>query len=108
MSQVGLNGTVTLLADGVIRFDLVYPLASGQDVDDVAQSVWLALDVASALVKENCGSFTEIEVVILVQGKQPPTRVSAWISLADLLSFDAGELSDDEFIQRVLYRIDDD
>jgi hypothetical protein len=98
---------VTLLADGVLRFDLIYPLTPDQDVDDAAQSVWLALDVASALTKGNCDSFTEIEIVILAQGEQTFTRVSARVSLADLLSFNSGELNEDEFIQRVTYQIDD-
>ncbi|MEE9615578.1 MAG: hypothetical protein V3T90_01050 [Anaerolineae bacterium] len=123
LAQVGLGGTVTLPPDGPLRFEITYSLAPGQtapeNVNESAQLVWTAFDVALALDElagsgeqeagsrneDTNGSFTQVEVTILAQGIQTDTQVSATVSAADLAAFGAGELSEDEFIERVAYTI---
>jgi hypothetical protein len=68
----------------------------------------LAFDVALALVEEDCDLFTQIEVVVLAQGSQTITHISARVSTADLVAFNAGELTEDEFTQRVTYQVSDE
>ena len=109
LAQAGLGGTVALTPGGSLRFEITYSLAPGQtapeNVNEAAQLVWTALDVALALDEDECGSFTEVEVTILAQGIQTDTQVSATVSAADLAAFGAGELSEDEFIEHVTYTI---
>ena len=98
--------------------------------DEAAQAVWTVFDVALTLQErayqnpadENpedvCPSFTRIQVTILAAqlGTQAAAdaadplipsdmRISASVSAADLAAFGAGELSEDEFIDRVTYII---
>jgi len=103
LAQSGLGGTVTLTPGGPLRFEIVYPRTPGQTVSEAAQAVWTAFDVALALQGDECGSFTQVEVTILAQGNQTDTQISASVSAADLAAFSAGELSEDEFIERVAY-----
>jgi len=119
LAQAGLGGTVALAPDGPLRFEITYPLAPGQVPEEAAQLVWTAFDVALALDElagsgeqeagskneDTCGSFTQVEVTILAQGIQTDTQISATVSAADLAAFGAGELSEDEFIERVVYTI---
>jgi hypothetical protein len=105
LTHTELDGAVTLTPGGTLRFDITYSLAPGQVADEAAQSIWLAFDIALALVEEECDFFTQIEVVVLAQGNQTVTRISARVSTADLVAFDAGELSEDEFTQRVTYQV---
>jgi hypothetical protein len=112
LAHVGLDGAVALTADGTLRFDIAYKLSPGQEVDEAAQSIWPAFDVAQALVEDECDLFTQIEVVVLAQGNQTmrtsvrtSVRISARVSTADLVAFDAGELSEDEFTRRVDYQV---
>jgi len=108
LARAGLDGAVTLTSDGTLRFDIVYPLAPGQMVDEAAQSIWPAFDIALALVEEECDFFTQVEVIVLAQGSLTSTRISARVSAADLIAFGAGELSEDEFTERVIYQVGDE
>jgi hypothetical protein len=108
LTRAGLDGVVTLTSGGTLRFDIAYALSPGQVVDEAAQSIWLAFDVALALVEEKCDPFTQIEVVVLAQGNQTSTHISARVSTADLVAFDADELNEDEFTQRVDYQVSDE
>lgn len=110
LAQAGLGGMVALTPGGLLRFEITYPLAPGQVPEEAAQLVWTAFDVALALGEwagsrdeDTNGSFTQIEVTILAQSIQTDTQVSASVSAADLAAFSAGELSEDEFIERVVY-----
>lgn len=107
LAQFGLAGTVTLASDGTLRFDIAYPLAPDQPVDEAAQAVWTAFDVALALAEGECGTFSQVVVAILVRDNQETTRISASVNAVDLIAFGAGELTEDELIHRVTYRIDD-
>ncbi len=120
LAQAGLGGTVTLTPDGPLRFEIAYPIAPGQAADEAAQSVWTAFDVALALQEQEdkCAIFTQVEVVIpAIQlsthdeahssqtSAFSPWQVSASVSTTDLMALSAGELSEDEFIERVTYII---
>jgi hypothetical protein len=109
LAQADLGGTVTLNPDGALRFNIVYPLAPDQTADQAAQSVWTAFDIALALEKQGdgCGSLTQIEVTVLAQGALTETWVSASVSAVDLIAFDAGELTEKEFTERVTYQVGD-
>ncbi len=91
--------------------------------DEAAQLVWTAFDVALALDElagsggqeagskdeDTNGSFIQVEVTILAQSVQTdvfaPWQISASVSAADLAAFGAGELGEDECIERVVYTI---
>jgi len=107
LAQAGLGGTVALTPGGPLRFEIAYSLVPGQTADEAAQLVWAALDVALALDEGECGSFTEVEVTILAQSNQADVftswQIKASVSAADLAAFGAGELSEDEFVERVVY-----
>ena len=105
LARNGLGGTVTLTSGGPLRFEIAYPLAPGQTADEAAQSVWTAFDVALALQEQEgeCAIFTQVEVTILAQDNRAETQISASVSLVDLMAFDVGELSEDQFIERVSY-----
>jgi len=118
LTQAGLGGTVTLTPGGPLRFEIIHPIAPGQTVDEAAQSVWTAFDVALALQEQEneCAVFTQIKVIILAvrpgahdeaHSSQADAlnswQISANVSTADLVAFSAGELSEDEFIERVTY-----
>jgi len=130
LAQAGLCGIVTLSPDGSLRFEIVPgssaptaavgpPLAPGEtadeakQLDDAAQLVWVAFDVVLATQEQEdkCNPFTQVEVTILAHSSQVTTRrpqrsgVSASVSAVDLLAFNAGELSEVEFIERVTYTI---
>jgi len=129
LADAGLGGTVTLAPQGTdsvpstpewsLRFHIAYPLAPGEMVNadtggasadverssEAAQSVWTAFDVALALQEQDaqCAIFSQVDVTVLVQDSQTGTRISASARTADLVSFHAGELSEDDFIDRVTY-----
>jgi hypothetical protein len=107
LARAGLGGTVTLTPDGPLRFEIAYPLAPGQTADEAAQAAWAAFEVALALGKQHkaCANSTRVEVTILAHDTQTETQINASVSQADLLAFDAGELSDNQFIERVSYSI---
>jgi hypothetical protein len=105
LARAGLGGTATLTPDGPLRLRIMYPLAPGQTVDEAAQSVWTAFDVALALQEQaaECAIFTTVEITILARNDQPDTQIDASVSVEDLVAFNAGELSEDAFIERVTY-----
>jgi len=107
LAQAELGGIVTLSPGESLRFEILYPLAPGQIADQAAQQVWPAFDVALALDKERCSLFSQVEVVIRATRPGAPARddmhVNARVSAVDLRAFGAGELSEDEFIERVSY-----
>lgn len=105
LARVGLGGTVTLTPDGPLRFEIAYPLAPGQTANEAAQSVWTAFDIALALQEpeDECTSFAQVEVTVLARDSRAETQISASVSVADLMAYDAGELSEDQFIERVRY-----
>jgi hypothetical protein len=120
LAQAGLGGTVTLTPGGSLRFDIVAPdgmvrAASTSEnegtVDEAAQSVWTAFDIALALqarMQETegvCAAFTEVQVTILVRSEQTDTQIQASVSVSDLMAYDTGELSEDAFIERVTYDV---
>jgi hypothetical protein len=120
LAQAGLGGMVTLDPNGSLNFDIVAPdrvdrTSSASETasaeDDAAQSVWTAFDIALALndlAQESakpCAAFTQIRVTILVRGRQTDTQIEANASLPDLVAYDAGELSESEFIERVTYDV---
>jgi len=105
LARAGLDGAVTLTSGGTLRFDLAYALSPGQAVDEAAQSIWLAFDIAQILVEEGCNLFTQVEVIVLAQGNQTTTRIDARVRTADLVAFSAGELNEDAFTQRVDYQV---
>ena len=77
LAQAGLGGTVALIPDGSLRFEIASILAPGQTADEAAQSVWTAFDVALDLQeqKSECATFTQIEVTILAVRLSPSTRL---------------------------------
>ncbi len=105
MAEAGLGGTVALSPDGILRFDVVYPLALDQPIDEAAQATWLVFDVALALVGDGCDTFSQVEVAIRARNDQGDVLINASVSAPDLIAFGAGELTEDEFIHRVTYRI---
>jgi hypothetical protein len=107
LARAGLGGTLTVTPDGLLRFEIIQPIAPGQTADEVAQSVWAAFDIALSLQeqKDECAIFTQVEVIILAHSSHTDTQISASVSAADLAAFSAGELSEEEFIERVTYTI---
>jgi hypothetical protein len=103
LARAGLAGTVTLTGDGSLDFDITYPLAPGQVVDEAAEAVWTAFEVALALREYRCATFARVEVTVLARGGQVDTQLDASVSAADLLAYSAGELSAEGFIERVTY-----
>lgn len=107
LAQAGLAGTVTLLPEGVLRLEVPHAPAPDQTVEDAAQLVWIAFDVALALQKQDeCVPLTHVAVAVLLQGEQVDARIDASVSAADLAAFGAGELSEEVFIERVTYTIE--
>lgn len=108
LAQAGLAGTVTLLPEGVLHLDILHTLAPNQTVEEAAQSVWTAFDVALALQKQDeCTFLTHVAVAVLLQDEQIDARIDASVSAADLAAFGAGELSEEAFIERVTYTVSD-
>ena len=104
LARSGLGGTVALTSSEVLRFEISYSLAPVQTVDEAAQSVWAAFDIALALGEaEKCPPFSQIEVTVIAQGAQGDTQISASASAIDLEALSAGKMSEDEFIDRVTY-----
>jgi len=85
--------------------DVEHSSADVERSSEAAQSVWTAFDVALALQEQDaqCAIFSQVDVTVLVQDSQTGTRISASARTADLVAFHAGELSEDDFIDRVTY-----
>jgi len=102
LAQAGLGGTVALTPDDLLRLEIAHSLQPGETIGEATQLVWLAFDVALALQERAC-EFTWVEIAILARRDQSDTLISASVSAEDLVAFGAGELSEDEFIERVIY-----
>jgi hypothetical protein len=108
LARAGLSGSVSLAPDGALFVEIVHSLAPGQTTDDAAQLVWTVFDIVLSLDEQGkCGPFTHVEVAILARGDQVDATVNASVSAADLEAYGAGELSENEFIERVSYTIVD-
>ena len=118
LAQAGLGGTATLTPAGVLGFEIIYPdvtslTTSGNrsSVDKAAQSVWTAFDIALALhnpsgkTAGSCGTFSQVDVTILVHTQQAEAELNASVSATDLTGYDGGELSEEAFISRVDYTV---
>ena len=107
LAQAGLAGTVTLTSGGVLHLEVPCTLAPSQTVEDAAQLVWTAFDVALAMQNQDeCVPLTHVAVTILPQGGQADARIDANVSAADLAAFGAGSLSEEAFIDRVTYTVE--
>ena len=132
LAQAGLGGTVTLIPNGPLRFEIIYPPdppqpppmrggeGGGKGACLAAQSVWTAFDIATECMR----------VSTPVSGPPPPippphagemggecptftrvevmilvhsTQIHASVRTLDLVALSAGELSEAEFIERVTY-----
>ena len=118
MAQAELGGTVTVDdASNLLGFEIVHTRSPGETADEAAQLVWAVFDVVLALQEQAC-TFASVDVAILSvrsdpsdfpgtngddQGDEPSLQINASVSVADLLAFDAGDLSEEEFIQRVAF-----
>lgn len=107
LAQAGLGGTAALTPDGSLCFEITHSLPPGETTGEAAQLVWVAFDVALALREQDC-EFDRVEVTVLAvrlntHGGQPGARISARVGADDLAAFGAGELREDEFIERVTY-----
>ncbi len=113
LAQAGMGGTVTLAPSGALHVALVHPVppdhlapAQATDLDEAAQSVWTAFDVALALQKRpECAGFTQVQVVIRAHSPLTDTRISATVSSSDLSAYGSGTLSETAFIERVNYQV---
>jgi len=103
LAQGKLGGAVTLAPNEVLRFKITHPLTSGQALDEAAQSVWAAFDVALFLQEMGGCASRRVEVVVVVPRDRGEAQIHASADMADLLAFSAGELSEEEFIDRVTY-----
>ena len=104
LARAELGGTVMLAPDEALRIEITYPLPPDQGLDEAAQLVWAALDVARMLAESNeCADFPRTDVSILAQGEGGKTRIDASVDTADLLAFSGEALSEEAFIDRVAY-----
>jgi hypothetical protein len=94
-----------MTGDGSLEFDISYALEPDQAVDEAAQAIWTIFDVALALREYRCVAYSQVRVVILVHGDQDDVQINAAVSTADLTAYGAGALSEDEFIDAVIYSV---
>ena len=100
--HAGLGGKISRLQGSSFRFEIVYPLAPAETAADAAQLVWAVFDVALALQAQGCW-FDQVDVEILAQADGVDTMIRARVSLPDLLAFDAGDLDENEFVEKVRF-----
>ena len=101
LAREGLAGRVTLVPDGPLRFEIIYPPdLTGWETESShsAQAVWTAFDIALESPNE-CPTFTRVEVTIVA----PEPQIHASVRTLDLVALSTGELSENEFIERVTY-----
>lgn len=122
LAQSGLTGGVVWQSSGRLQFDISSPIAPGQEIDEVAQGVWQAFDIA-LIMERGCPETPLKQVAVTISAVEVPDEppagsvaedaarlnqvigvVSAWVEMADLMAFESGDLSDDEFLERVVYR----
>jgi hypothetical protein len=105
LAQAGLGGTVVMTDGGSLEFDIPYALEPDQAVDEAAQAIWTAFDVALVLREYRCDAYSQVRVVILVHGGQDDLQINAVVSMPDLVAYGAGALSEDEFVDTVIYSV---
>jgi hypothetical protein len=105
LAQAGLGGTVVMTGAGSLEFDIPYALEPDQAVDDAAQAIWTVFDVALALREYRCIAYSHVRVAILAHGDQNDVQINAVVSTADLVAYSAGALSEDEFVDTVVYSV---
>lgn len=95
LAQAGLAGQFALRSDGTLAVEMWLP--AHWPADQAAQAVWAAFDAVAAMPAA-C-PYQQLEVLVSVQG----ARLRASVSATALLAWAAGEMSDDELIDHVLY-----
>ena len=89
LARAGLGGTVALTPDGSLRFEITYSLAPGQtapeNVNESAQLVWTAFDVALAL-DELAGSGGQEAGMKIQTAPLPRSRSRFWPRASKLMS----------------------
>lgn len=105
MSQSGLSGTAAVIPGESLQLDLVYRGTAVESLDNAAQQVWRAFDVATALTNNRCAIISRVEVQVEVRSRsdQELGQIRATVDVTDLEAFDNGDLSESEFIDQVAY-----
>jgi hypothetical protein len=105
LARAGLSGTAAFAPAGPLAFEITYALPPQGSSEDAAQAVWTVFDTALTLQEQEpeCATFTQVDVTIWARGSQDDMRIEASVSAADLTTFGAGELTEDQFIDRVTY-----
>lgn len=105
MAYMGLHGAAAWRAGESLRVEGVFPLAPEQSLEDAAQAVWSAFDVALALRRvENCAGFREVIVTVRVPGEEA-VRIEARVDADDLAAYRRGALDEAALIERVEYAV---
>ena len=130
LAEAGLGGTVRLIPNGPLRFEITYP-PDAQETPSVstrgtsvstqgtstsifarndrgaglaAQSVWTAFDIATDVLS---GTLQQEECPTFTRVEVTifvhSTQIHASVRTPDLVALSTGELSEAEFIERVTY-----
>lgn len=107
MAQAGLSGKASLDSSKTLRIEITYPLAPEQQVDEAAQAMWIAFDAVWTLQSHYpaCAAFNRVEVTVTAQQGQGGAVLKAAVSAADLAALNAGNLSEEAFIERTSYSV---
>lgn len=107
MSRVGLSGAAAVIPGESLQLDLVYQDTAGESLDNAAQQVWKAFDIAIALTEDRCATISRVEVQIKVRSRsdQELGHIRAAVHVAHLKAFHKGDLSESEFIDQVTYEV---
>lgn len=107
MSRVGLSGAAAVIPGESLHLDLVYWDTAGENLDNAAQQVWKAFDIAIALIEDRCAAVSRIEVQIKAQsrGDQELGHIRAGVHVRHLKAFHKGDISESEFIDQVTYDV---
>jgi len=105
MSRVGLSGTAAVIPGESLQLDLVYLGTAAESLDNAAQQVWEAFDIATALTEDRCAIVSRVEVQIEVRSRsdQELGHIRAAVDVTDLKAFNHGDLSESGFIDQVTY-----
>jgi len=95
LAQAGLAGRLALGSDGTLTVELSLP--DQWPTDQAAQAVWAAFNAVTTM-PSTC-PYQQLEVLVSTDA----ARLRASVSAADLSAWAAGEMSDDELIEQVLY-----
>lgn len=95
LAQAGLAGQFALRSDGTLTVELWLP--DRWPADQAAQAVWAAFDAAAAM--PSACPYQQFKVLVSTDA----ARLRASVSATALLAWAAGEISDDELIEQVLY-----